>query len=420
MSILSFYLFTSLILDKKQALYATFFYSIFYDISLDYLMARGVFCYSIGFYGLFLLLYGILKIYSEEKDKKLIFFPSLFLLLVHWYHFFFVLAFIFSLAIHEFKNENSFEKCKKIIRQLVGLIPFLVIATLPFTIFFIPKYFETQQIWKLADWRMYEVYYENLSIIAKIYGMIFKNFASVVSGISYSLGFLVTLLISKMVIEKRKEFILILFIFLFISSYFYIPSITWKRNADYVKLIYPISFSFAFDNPIIAAISLISSPYVPNTPFWYFYNVPEKLTGEAAAFFDTVSKEELKAFDFIKENTSINSVFILDGGGAGCVGGQVSSHGERIFPLTSRNVFYFTNFCPGIFDLDEYQKRVDLYRELAINPNNESTILELKHYNVTHIYIGPSHVGLNPDLFMNSRNYRLVFHENRTYIFEIK
>ncbi|MCW1296088.1 MAG: hypothetical protein OH319_00205 [Candidatus Parvarchaeota archaeon] len=420
MSILAFYLFVNLLLDKKQALYATFFYSLFYDVSLDYLMARGVFAYSIGFYGLFLMLYGILKIHGGEKDKKLIFFPALFLLLVHWYHFFVILALIFSLAMHEFINENSFRKTKDVIIKLLGLLPFLLIALLPFLILFIPKYFEIQKIWKLADWRMYEIYYENLSMIGKLYGMIFKSFASIVSGVTYSLGFFVTLLVSKMIVEKSKMFLLFLFVFLFISSYFYIPSITWKRNVDYMKLIYPISFSLVFDNPIIVGISLILSPYIPNTPFWYFYMVPEKLDKEAAAFFDVVSEEELKAFEFIRKNTPINATFILDGGGAGCVGGQTFSHGERIFPLTSRKVFYFTNFCPGLFDLREYQERVDLYRELAIEPNNESTIMKLKKYNVTHVYIGPAHIGLNPELFIMSRNYKLIFHENNTYVFEIK
>ena len=47
----------------------------------------------------------------------------------------------------------------------------------------------------------------------------------------------------------------------------------------------------------------------------------------------------------------------------------------------------------------EYEKRVELYRKISINPNDKNALRELKTYGVTHVYIGPNSLGLNKELF---------------------
>jgi hypothetical protein len=267
---------------------------------------------------------------------------------------------------------------------------------------------------------MYEIGMEKTSLKDKIIAIIFNNFATVTTPVIYSIGFLTSVFVINELVKNKKMIILIFFILLIFSSIFYVNSITWKRSADYVKIVYPISFSLLFNHPAFIVITLISSPFIENTPIWYYLNIPNNIVKEQQFFFDIVNTNELKAFDFIKINVSENSTFLIDSGGAGCIGGQPFSHGERIFPLTSRKLFYFTNSCPTNFDLKEYQRKVDLYRKISIDPNDEKTLEELKNnYNLTHVYIGPNHVGLDPDMFETSKNYKLIYHENDIYIFEI-
>jgi len=132
-----------------------------------------------------------------------------------------------------------------------------------------------------------------------------------------------------------------------------------------------------------------------------------------------VWSEHSNAMNFIKDNTSLESIFLVDGGGSGCIGSG-SSYGERIFPLTSRRIFYFTNYCWADYNKTEYRRRVDIYRRISIDPDDSEALAELKGYNVTHVFIGPGHVGLDPVLFSNSTNYELVYDEDNFQIFEVK
>jgi len=419
LTIVAFYILVSKILDHKKALYATFFYSMFFDVSLDYLMSRGVFSFAIAFLPCFLCMYLLIEYFNGVKKRNLLFFSFLFLFLTHWFLFFVLFAFLISLFLYEYYSERGFSKSKGIIIEILKIIPLILISTLPFLILFGPIY-PTQEIVKAADWKIYEIDIERASFLNKIFAIIFENFATIIGSVSYSLGFLVSILTFNELVKNKRLVIAIFFILLIFSSFFYIHSITWKRSADYTKIVYPISFSFLFNHPLFIGISFISSPFVQNTPVWYYYNIPDRVEGKYQFFFDVVDDNELKAFEFIKENISENATFLLDDGGAGCLGGQPFSHGERIFPLTSRKLFYFTNSCPLKIDWDDYQHRVDLYRNISINPDNDEILNELKdNYNVTHIYIGPVHVGLNPELFKRSKNYELVYHEKEIYIFEI-
>lgn len=420
LSITAFYLLADKILNHKKALYATFFYSMFFDVPLDYLMSRGVFTFAIAFLPCFLSMYLFLEYFNGRKKKtKLLLFSYLFLFLTHWFLFFALFAFFLSLVLYEYSTKRKFSKSRNIMVESLKVIPIILTMILPILTLFRPSY-PTQEVEKAADWKMYEIELERASLKDKVTAIIFENFATVVRSVSYPLGFLVSILTFNELMKGERKVIAIFFIFLIFSSLFYLHSVTWKRSADYIKIIYPISFSFLFDHPLFIGISLFSSPFIENTPVWYYYHIPDRIEKRYEFFFDTVNDNEVKAFEFIRKNTPENSTFLIDSGGAGCLGGQPFSHGERIFPLTSRKVFYFMNSCPMKIDWKDYQHRVELYRKISINPNDEKTLDELKNkYNVTHIYIGPNHVGLNPKLFKASKNYELIYHEEGVYIFKI-
>jgi hypothetical protein len=180
---------------------------------------------------------------------------------------------------------------------------------------------------------------------------------------------------------------------------------------------YSIGFALIFnDNKLnLLLLLLIAITKIPPSIFSYFDLRPTYDKGQIPwivwnSFYD--------AINFIKYNTSESSTFLIDGGGAGCTGAS-ASYGERIFPLTSRKVFYFSDYCWARYDENEYRKRVSLYREFSINPSDEKLIKKLKEHNVTHIFIGPTDVALNKNLFYNSSFYKLIY-ENRDFkIFEI-
>jgi len=160
--------------------------------------------------------------------------------------------------------------------------------------------------------------------------------------------------------------------------------------------------------------------YIPSPTVSYYINVLKQTEIDNKNIYPWVIWNDFyKAIGFIKTNTSSDSVFLIDSGGAGCFGSS-SSYGDRIFPLTSRRPFYFTDYCWAVWDLDDYENRVNLYREISINPNNDTLINNLKEYNVTHVFIGPYDVGLNYTLFKNSKHYEEMFNENRFSIFKIK
>jgi uncharacterized membrane protein len=121
---------------------------------------------------------------------------------------------------------------------------------------------------------------------------------------------------------------------------------------------------------------------------------------------------------FIQQSIPPNATFLIDGGGAGCTGAN-PSYGERIFPLTSRKIFYFTDYCWAEYNRTDYQNRVELYRRVSINPDDDKTFKELKSYNITHVYVGPYSVGLKAQLFSKSEKYKLVFEKNGNYIFQL-
>jgi len=170
------------------------------------------------------------------------------------------------------------------------------------------------------------------------------------------------------------------------------------------------------DNKLnLILLLLIANTKIPPSLFSYFDLHPDYDKGQVPWI---IWNSFYEAISFIKYNTPENSTFLIDGGGAGCTGAS-ASYGERIFPLTSRKIFYFSDYCWAKYDENEYRMRVSIYRELSINPSDEKLIKKLKEYNVTHIFIGPTDVALNKNLFYNSSFYKLIY-ENRDFkIFEV-
>jgi hypothetical protein len=414
LSILAFFAFVREFVDNSHSLYATFFYSIFFDLSFIYLMSRGLFSFANGFYPLYLSFLILIKLFKKEKLHFLPFFVFPFVLLSHPLDILAFITFFFSIIIYETVTSNKFSIGKRIFFDVIKAILITIILTSPYLFIFLPYVGDAQKIEKLADLKMNEVGIEKLSILQKIQGVIFSDGATLFQTILYPLGFIITLLFLNKFFYDKKLILLLFFVFTLISSMFYMNSVFFRRSIDFPKIIYPVSFSLAFNNPIFTAISLVSSPFLSNTPVWFYLNLP--FNNEYSSYYDVVTKDEIDAFEFIKNNVPLNSTFLLDGGGSGGIEGHIFSHGERIFPLTSRKILYNS----GLMEISDYQNMIEIYSKVAIDPNNEGNLMLLRKFNVTHVYIGPKSVGLNLNLFLNSKNYKLIFNEGEVFVFEIK
>jgi hypothetical protein len=198
------------------------------------------------------------------------------------------------------------------------------------------------------------------------------------------------------------------FVLAFLSSVFYAGTASLARFMVYPKIIYPIALASSIPNTGLLYAPMILSPIIQGTSI-------NKIINPAQELWDIVTYDEISAFEFIR-NTPVDSIFLIDGGSSGITEGHLGSHGDRIFPETSRRIFYYS----GLMDTQEYQRRVDMYRRIAINPDDEVALDELRGYNVTHVYIGPTDVGLMADLFLESENYELLWRSGDVFIFKIK
>jgi len=188
-----------------------------------------------------------------------------------------------------------------------------------------------------------------------------------------------------------------------------------SRLSTFIWLFYAIAFGIVFDSPKSFLLIFLILPFVlsPSPFFWVREFTPEQrevpwvLWG---GFYKTIN--------FIENNISEDAVFLIDGGGIGCTGAS-ANYGERIFPLTSRKIFYFTDTCWAQYDMEDYEKKVDIYNKISINPDDKRALELLKSYNVTHVYVGPYSIGLNSTLFLNSKHYSEVFRYGNTHIFQI-
>ena len=405
------YLISKRLFNGESAL-ASFFFSSFFLNPLINIGFLGVFPYAISIFYFLSFLYFILE---KNKDFIAISGSLIGIISFHAYLLFLLVPFLLSLS---FLNLQAFS--------------FIVnkkfwIFLLFFSSFLVPYLFKTYKSFlvsfesdKKLDIFMFSTFNRNLPLIQKLQFILFTSPIGFSKNIFLFIGFLVFLF--ALIKNYKKfyfgtKFLLLSFILSFFLIFASFNDMNFARSIWINWFFYSIGFALIFnDNKLnLLLLLLIAVNKMPPSLFSYFDLRPTYDKGQIPwivwnSFYDAIS--------FIKYNTSENSTFLIDGGGAGCTGAS-ASYGERIFPLTSRKIFYFSDYCWARYDENEYRKRVSLYREFSINPSDEKLIKKLKEYNITHIFIGPTDVALNKSLFYNSSFYKLIY-ENRDFkIFEI-
>jgi len=414
-SLFAFYILASRFFERKTAINAFFFYSLLFDALLN-MAVFGVFPHAFSTFFLFTAMAYATDLFFQKKEFATLLFSIVGILCFHMYSLFIFISFVFALFSYEFVVECSTKKMKKFIFELVkvGLMSLAIIS--PFLLFFGGYYslkFEKDNIADLITFSSERV---GLSFILKVIATLFASPVGSPSTIVSILGFVVFLISLKKLIKSKGAILIFFFIYSALFVFFVFDDYNLSRNVFGNWIVYTMAFALVLESlhvnlaiiPIffflesqsplflVAYMKPIENPVVP----WIIW--PE--------YYDMIS--------FIKESVPPNATFFIDGGGAGCTGAN-PSYGERIFPLTSRKIFYFTDYCWADYDKAEYQKKVELYRKVSINPNDDNAIEEMKSYGITHVYVGPYSVGLKPELFQAAK-YEKVFEKNGNFIFRIK
>jgi len=329
------------------------------------------------------------------------------------------MVFLFSIFTYEFVNKKKFfVKSKTLVFSYIKASVVALILLFPFLIKFgqyFPISFSKDNV---VDLMTFAHDREVMSIDEKLWNILFVPHIGLMYSSLFVIGIVSFVLSLKKFIKDKKIILVYFFIFLILQNFIIFNNLNLSRAVSFSWLVYPITFSFYLTNPFLNIVIL---------PIFYFFESPSPLylikiltpIEQPGIVPWVVWSGYNEAIAFIRENTMIDSIFLIDGGGSGCTGAS-SDYGERIFPLTSRRIFYFTDYCWANYDKSEYRKRVEIYRKISINPDDHEALADLKGYNVTHVFIGPNDVGLNSKLFLNSSNYELIYDENKFQIFKIK
>jgi len=414
-SLFAFYLLVLKFFDHKVAFNAFLFYSFLLDILLN-LAVFGVFPHATSTFYLILLFIIAYEVFFEKnKDYTFITLMFIGLFSFHLYSGFIFLTLIFALITYEISTKKI-NRIKHLIKTFIIAGFFSLILVSPFFIKFSPYFglnFEKDYI---ADLMVFSYGRSSLPLNEKIIGILFASPTGLRSTVVSFLGFIASLFAIKKMIKTKAIVLLIFLVYCTLFSYFVFDDYNLFRNLFGNWIVYTIAFALVLEDPRINILFFTIFIFVQSqSPLFLITHlvpmenpaVPWVIWPE---FFDTMK--------FIEENVSQDATFLIDGGGAGCTGAN-PSYGERIFPSTSRKIFYFTDYCWSLYDKQDYQKRVDIYRSISINPDDEDALDGLKFYNVTHVYIGKYHVGLNPRLFQKSYHYELIFKKGGDYVFEI-
>lgn len=374
---------------------------------LDFGIA-GVFSYGLSI--LFFVYSMYVIFYKPLKSIELLCFSILGMLFYHWFLFIPFIIFISSSLLLE---EQKIELLEKLVKA--SLISFLLFS--PFLLY--------KDFWKFIflsftqrnklDIIMFshEKYFSTL--LQNIFGVFFFTHV----GIKYSpillIGFFLSLLffINNFLLKKFRLVFLIFYITLSLHAIIAFPHMNLGRIIVIIWIVYAIFFSSI--HPIFSAILALISFFI-FSPSIYFYSLNLKEVEVPGQIPWIVSKEFQDVIEFIDKNLPENSTFLIDGGGAGCTGAS-ASYGERIFPLTSRKIYYFSDYCWANYNFTEYQRRVEIYNQISINPCEMYETVKAE--NITHIFIGPSSICLNKTLFENCVYYKKIYERNGYAIFKV-
>lgn len=418
---LAFYLMGKIFFDRKVAVSMFFFYSIVFDISLN-LGLFGVFPFGLGVFFFILLSVSLLKFYFKKSENiLLLFFPVAGVLFFHGYLALPSLIFFFSLISYELLRKGNLKKCKSLFFQLIKAALLVLLILAPYFLYFGGGITVPFQKDNTADLMTFASERRGLTIKDKISTLLFFShggtnvFSLALVGLFLFIVFIWKKLKGSWL--NKKVILILLLLYLLVFNLNALKGCNLHRNSEFNWMFYSAGFSLALSEPPLNLATIPIFYYVESPSLPYYIRILEPRT-EMRVNQWVIWPGYEDMIKFIRKNVPKNATFLIDGGGAGCTGAS-SSYGERIFSLTSRKIFYFTDYCWAEYNRSEYEKRVDLYRKISINPDSEA-LKELKNYSVTHVYIGPNSVGLKEKLFEKSKNYRKIYDENDFAIFKIK
>lgn len=415
LGILAFYFLIVRMFDEKLASTATFFYAFLFDPIL-HLGVFGIFPNAIGIFFATLSLSAIYEILNK-KSRDLWLYSLIFFGIYAFHLYAIFLPFIFLLAlISEKILSDDLKAIKGALPEFFRIFFTVFLLSAPHLLLSKDYLLISLRQDNIADLMMFAYERINLSPLEKVvYSIASTPLGGIISPISIA-GFLFFILASP-TLYRRRPSLLFFFTYAFILSLLVISEFNLVRNVVLLWFIYPVAFSiFLKDWKVNFLILLLFFWIESQSPLfllWYLRDDgPEGVPW-------VVSPSFFEVMEFIKSNVSEDAKFLIDGGGAGCTGAS-PSYGERIFPLTSRKIFFFTNYCWADYDKKKYEHRVEIYRMISINPDDENAFLQLKKHGVTHIYIGKKHVALKPELFLRSQKYELIYQKDGEYVFQVK
>ncbi|PIO00518.1 hypothetical protein COT72_00380 [archaeon CG10_big_fil_rev_8_21_14_0_10_43_11] len=405
------FLFFSQLFSKKRAKNAFLFFAFAFDFCF-LLAVSGIYPYALALPFLMLFMYA-LNVLSKGGHARFAFvLATLGIALFHWYVG--LVAAVFGAAVAcALSIEKEYARLYRIIKEFLFAAVLSAVALVPFFLTFGAYLLLPFLLQNKAD--LFAISTANaLPLPARVLG-VFVLFSQ---GVSFSILFVlgILFLVFDWQTLVKKKTLGLFFIFLVVFNFFLFGDNNFVRQTLIVWLFYAIAFSRVLTRTrintiIVIAFVLVASP----SPLFFFSTIVQ---GTFASSIPVPDASFYHAMDFIRENVSLNATFLIDGGGAGCVG-RSSSYGERIFPITSRKVWYFTNTCWSAYNYTEYASRVALYHVLTLNPNNQTLHDQLLAKGVTHVFIGSFSTGLSRALFSKSMYYTEVFSDANTSIFKV-
>jgi len=417
---ITFYFLAKKFIGRDKAVHAFFFYSMLFPITLNYAVF-GTFNYAFSILWFYVLAIFSYEIFFEEKNRTILLGLALLMLaLFHIYIIFVLISFLFGLITYEFVNLRELKRTKKLIFSYSKAFIIAFILGIPFLMLFydyIPVAFDKRNTIDLLSFTHTRQKESNL------YTMLKTIIISPQIGILYSSIYIIAFLffvvtIKKFLFENKRLVILYFLIYIIFFNLCAFNDLNLQRTTSMVWIPYAMDFGLILTNPALNVATLPIFYFVQSPSPLYLINVFNPTNGAKQVLPYVIWSDYMKAMDFIKEEVPLNSTFLIDSGGSGCTAVS-SSYGERIFPITERKIFFFTNYCWAEYNRSDYSERVDLYRRVSINPDFD-VLEDIKKYNLTHVFIGPNDIGLKLEYFVNSTNYEMIYNESGFYIFKIK
>lgn len=416
---LVFYKIARIFLDKRQATGAFFFYSFAFDVVLIFNLF-GVFPYGFASFFLLLCMWFMSKYFFAKVNKKdymILFLGILGIFSFHWYVVYPLIFFFLSIIMYEFikfgKWKRTLKQSLKFVSVSALFLGLIFLLYLPYFNVFWKYQGVTNKPYNISDLMTFQIGRARFDFYTKFSTVFFMSYIGSMYSSLLLASFIFSLIFMREFIRDKKGVWIIFLSLIGVHAFTIFYELNLLRVTTFIWFAYSIILGYKINNAYHFAI-LLPLLFLVQSPSILYLITATTYKQEIFVPFINFHKFD-KAMDFIKNNIPENATFLIDGGGAGCTGAS-ASYGERIFPMTSRKIFYFSNYCWAYYNRTDFQEKVDLYRRVSINAS--CCIDELKSYNVTHVFIGEKWVGFDPKYFNNS-NYELVYNENGYKIYKI-